>query len=202
MASDRKNQILQEATRLFSHFGYDRVTVKQLAEACGISEPALYRHFESKDSIYDAVLDSLVDKLDFHSIFTRLEKTTYLDQIMFGLAEHIMEFFESHKESYRLLLYSTLREHAKARQVYRALRVPYVDFLKAQLDRLYNARLIKAKNNEITARCFIGMVFDCALNASMWKGFYGTTYAGSEVMENNIPIYIDGLKMTPESTSG
>ena len=60
---DRKTQILTEATRLFSEYGYDKVTIKTLAEACGITEPALYRHYKSKDDIYDTVLDSLEERL-------------------------------------------------------------------------------------------------------------------------------------------
>ena len=35
--SERKKQILTEATRLFSKDGYDKVTVKDLAQACGIT---------------------------------------------------------------------------------------------------------------------------------------------------------------------
>jgi hypothetical protein len=68
-----------------------------------------------------------------------------------------------------------------------------VQFLTAQLDRLYAAGRIKQRNNEITARCFVGMVFDCALSATMWRGFLGKTYKPEEVMANNVPIFADGL---------
>ena len=71
---DRKAQILSEATKLFSEFGYDKVTIKILANACGITEPALYRHYVSKDAIYDAVLDTIEKRiLPVESIFNALE---------------------------------------------------------------------------------------------------------------------------------
>ena len=62
---DRKLQILQFATEAFSRDGYDKVTVKQLADRCGITEPAIYRHFASKDAIYIGVLESLRDRLQY-----------------------------------------------------------------------------------------------------------------------------------------
>ncbi len=192
-SEDRKNQILQEATRLFSRNGYDHVTIKELADACGITEPALYRYFPSKESLYDAVLDSIPSLLKNQELFDRLEGRAELPDILFSLAEQIIEFFTKNRELYRLMLYSTLREHAKGRETFRAIRGPYVMFLIRQLDRLSAAGRIVPKNNEITARCFVGMVFDCALNSILWKGFLGRTYVPDEVITNNIPIFIQGL---------
>jgi len=193
MSSDRKHQIIAESLRLFGRHGYDKVTVKQLADACGITEPALYRHFASKEAIYNAVLDSLKSFQNYAELFTRLERETDLRVILKELAGHIWTFFTAHREIYRLLLYSTLGEHDRAREVFRDIRGPYVQFLTAQLDRLYAAGRIKQRNNEITARCFVGMVFDCALSATMWRGFLGKTYKPEEVMANNVPIFADGL---------
>ncbi|MEZ5358101.1 MAG: TetR/AcrR family transcriptional regulator [Candidatus Zixiibacteriota bacterium] len=193
MAGERKAQILQEATRLFSHFGYDKVTIKQLAEACGITEPALYRHYESKEAIYDDVLDSLKKLQNHEELFASLDHVDNLEDLLKGLASHLLNFFKTHHELYRLLLYSTLREHRKARQVFREVRGPYVEFLIEQFNRLYEMGQIVQKNNEITARCFVGMVFDCAMGASLWRGYQGRTYKPEEVIDNNVPIFIKGL---------
>jgi len=194
MVGQRKQQIINEATRLFSRMGYDRVTVKQLGEICGITEPAIYRHFESKDAIYDAVLDSLESRMDTEALFAKLGKEMDVEQLLFGLATHVIDFFTEHDELYRLLLYSALKEHTKARHVYDVIRGTYVHFLQAQFDRLYEQGLIVRKNNEITARCFIGMVFDCALSRTLWRGMQGEVYAPNDVVSNNVPIYARGLK--------
>lgn len=190
---DRKSQIINEAKRLFGRHGYDGVTIKQLAEACGITEPALYRHFPSKEEIYNAVLDSLKMLLDYQQLFDRLEDENDLQIVMSQLAAHILDFFNRHREMYRLLLYSTLREHSKARKVFREIRGPYAKFLAGRLDRLYAEGVIKKKNNEITARCFVGMVFDCALGSTLWKGFQGKNYLPEEIIANNVPIFVGGL---------
>lgn len=193
MAGERKEQIIREAMRLFGHYGYDSVTIKQLAEACGITEPALYRHFPSKEEIYGAVLDSLKSILNYNELFERLDNETEPGVILTEMASHILDFFNLHRETYRLLLYSTLREHAKGRKLFREIRGPYVKFLTTRLDRLYSEGKIVKKNNEITARCFVGMVFDCALGATLWKGFQGKTYQPADIIANNVPIFVRGL---------
>ena len=102
---DRKKQILTEATRLFSEFGYDKVTIKVLAEACGITEPALYRHYKSKEAIYDKVLDKIEERLGGYEIFEILEKENNLEALLKGFATHIIDYFSKNEDIYRLLLF-------------------------------------------------------------------------------------------------
>lgn len=192
--SDRKEQIVTEATSLFSSRGYDKVSIKDLAAACGISEPALYRHFESKEDIYNAVLDSVEDRLNYQELFDKLADEEDIEVLLKNLSTHIIEFFTDNADLYRLLLYSALRGHHRAKQIFRLVRGAYVRFLMQQLDRLYAKKLIVKKNNEITARCFIGMVFDCALGTTLWRGFQGKLFDPLDIVQNNIPIYARGLR--------
>ncbi len=194
-AIDRKAQIIQEATRLFGSEEYDRVTIKQLAQSCGVTEPAIYRHFTSKEEIYEAVLQSLRTRLQTETLFTKLSSSDSVEEILLGLAKHIIDYFVVNPEVQRLLLYSTLRNHARGRQVFDAIRGTYVRFLTQQLDRLFEKGLIVRKNNEITARCFVGMVFDCALSVTLWRGMSGKNYQPTDVIENNVPIYARGLRV-------
>ena len=191
---DRKAQILKEATRLFSEFGYDKVTIKILADACGITEPALYRHYTSKDAIYDSVLDSIELRLkENDQIFVDMGTISVFDKFLKEYADHIIFYFSKNEDLYRLLLFAALRDHNKAKRVYQSIRGRYVKFLVERLDWFYTDGQIIEKNNEITARCFTGMVFDCALGVTLWRGMQGKIFKPEEVVANNVPIYIRGL---------
>ncbi len=192
---DRKAEIIRNATVLFSQDGFDRVTVKRLAHAVGISEPALYRHFVSKEAIYEAVLESIKDRLEYTELFERLDDETDIEVILSSMAYHIIDFFTANIDLYRLLLYSALRGHEKAKHVFQIVRGTYIKYLKKQLDRLQTGGHIVEKNNDIIARCFIGMVFDCSLGSTLWRGFQGKVHKPTEVVNNNIPIYVRGLKV-------
>ena len=52
----RRDQILETAAELFAAKGFHGVSVGQIGKACGISGPALYKHFESKDAVLAAML--------------------------------------------------------------------------------------------------------------------------------------------------
>jgi AcrR family transcriptional regulator len=195
---NRKSQILQLATEAFSRDGYDKVTVKQLADGCGITEPAIYRHFESKDAIYIAVLESLRHRLDFQAFFAQLEQETDVETLLRSIAKHIIAFYTENADIYRLLLYAALRGHDRAKRIFELIRGTYVRFLTKQFDRLLQEGQIIEKQNEITARCFVGMVFDCAMGNSLWKGLQGHAYAPEETVDNNVPIYVRGLS-TPNA---
>lgn len=54
-----KERILLEALKLFSQFGYEAVSVEQIAKAVGIKAPSLYKHYKSKQHIFDAIFDEM-----------------------------------------------------------------------------------------------------------------------------------------------
>lgn len=58
-----RDRILTEAARLLVAGGYQGISMREIAEACGISKPALYYHFEDKESLVLAVLEGYLEKV-------------------------------------------------------------------------------------------------------------------------------------------
>ena len=56
LSQDTREKIKNAAKKLFSEHGYAAVTTKKIAEGAGISEVTLYRHFESKRSLFNAIV--------------------------------------------------------------------------------------------------------------------------------------------------
>jgi AcrR family transcriptional regulator len=59
----RRDQILATAAELFAQRGYHGVSVADLGAACGISGPALYKHFSSKQAMLAEMLVSISEEL-------------------------------------------------------------------------------------------------------------------------------------------
>jgi AcrR family transcriptional regulator len=57
--ADRKRQLLAHAKQLFVTLGYHDTTTEKIAGAAGVSEPVLYRHFESKKALFLEVLKEI-----------------------------------------------------------------------------------------------------------------------------------------------
>lgn len=56
-AAKRREQLLDHAAEIFSKHGYARATTAQLAKAAGVTEPIIYRHFESKRDLFIALIE-------------------------------------------------------------------------------------------------------------------------------------------------
>lgn len=56
-APERRRELVEAALRVFSQGSYAGATTAEIAREAGVSEPILYRHFDSKRSLYIACLD-------------------------------------------------------------------------------------------------------------------------------------------------
>ena len=59
MAKDTKGRFLEAALEMFSQNGYAGTNIRELSASLGLGKSSLYRHFESKDEIWDAMLDEM-----------------------------------------------------------------------------------------------------------------------------------------------
>ena len=68
-----KQEILDAALELFSVQGYEAASISQLAEAVGIRKASLYSHFENKQAILDALIQTTMEEYEKHSIFANAD---------------------------------------------------------------------------------------------------------------------------------
>ena len=73
MAKDTRERILSAALDLFSRNGYSGTNIRELTASLGLVKSSIYRHFQSKEAIWNALLD---------------EMTAYYDE-RFGSPEHL-----------------------------------------------------------------------------------------------------------------
>ena len=71
----RRVAIVKAVLPVFARQGFANTTTRELAEAAGVSEALLYKHFPSKDSIYEEI-----QKLGCKDRDPKLEKLATLDR--------------------------------------------------------------------------------------------------------------------------
>lgn len=82
-----KDRILEAALDLFSVNGFEGVSVKQIAGAVGIKDSSLYKHFSSKQAIYDTLLAEMN---------ARFEETIAVYKLPQGEIKKIAKEYGSH----------------------------------------------------------------------------------------------------------
>ena len=60
MAKDTKERILAAALDMFSQNGYAGTNIRELAAAVGLVKSSMYKHFESKEEIWNVLLDQMI----------------------------------------------------------------------------------------------------------------------------------------------
>ncbi|WP_063059301.1 TetR/AcrR family transcriptional regulator [Nocardia sienata] len=71
---DTKRAILDAAVRLFVAKGFEETSLREIADAVGITKPSLYYHFASKLELLVAIVDPLLD--DLRALADEVEQMT------------------------------------------------------------------------------------------------------------------------------
>ena len=59
MAKDTKERILTAALEMFSQKGYEGTNIRELSASLGLVKSGIYKHYESKEEIWNALLDMM-----------------------------------------------------------------------------------------------------------------------------------------------
>ncbi|WP_151083821.1 TetR/AcrR family transcriptional regulator [Nocardioides cynanchi] len=132
----RREQILDTAAELFAARGFHGVSVGELGRACGITGPALYKHFPSKDAVLAEMLVSISERLLAEGR-DRVARADDADSAVEALVAWHIDFALRH----RALIVVQDRDWQslppEARERVRALQREYVDVWAAQLRRVH-----------------------------------------------------------------
>lgn len=60
MASDTKERILEAALEMFSQKGYAGTNIRELSASLGLVKSGVYKHYESKEAIWNALLNEMI----------------------------------------------------------------------------------------------------------------------------------------------
>jgi len=92
-SADRRIGIINAALRVFVEKGFYRTTTRELAEAAGVSEALLFKHFPSKEALYSAIQKSCF-KEEGSKVHQRLESlepsTSALVFLVRDLVSHVL----------------------------------------------------------------------------------------------------------------
>lgn len=139
IVTPRRQQILDIAAELFAARGFHGVSVAELGSACGISGPALYKHFESKDAMLAEMLVAISETLLAEGR-SRAASAAGPREALEALVEWHIQFAIDHRS---LIVvqdrdWSSLPDEARERV--RALQRAYVDVWATQI-RLHDPSL-------------------------------------------------------------
>lgn len=166
-----KEKIIDKALKLFSQYGFDAVSVRDIAKEVGIKDSSLYNHFASKQEIFDTIVEVC---------FERAKNYFRQQQIPFSIGEDVScfshcnfedlvakivdtfrYFFEDeYNQMFRKLLLLSQFQSEKIQQIYRQLYFEYpVQFQSNLFAVLIQLGEFKKEDPYTMAMDFYGAIF-------------------------------------------
>jgi len=170
-AEERRLQILRVAVSLFSQRGFVGTTTKEIAQAAGVSEAMVFRHFATKQELYSAILDHKAcsgDTMDPEAIVAEALQEKDDRAVFERLALGALEHHECDPEFQRLLLHAALEGHELAQMFFEKFVRRVYELLGNYVAERQRDGAMVAMDPAIVVRAFIGMVIHHSLNNNLW----------------------------------
>ncbi|MEE6257129.1 TetR/AcrR family transcriptional regulator [Plantactinospora sonchi] len=104
---DTRSRIQQVALELFTEQGYEKTSLREIAERLGVTKAALYYHFKSKDDIVDSFVADRINRLDqlidwaarqpTDAASRRATLRRYAEEFFGNEGQSVMRFFEQNQ---------------------------------------------------------------------------------------------------------
>ena len=184
--STTKEQLLKATLKLISEKGYLGATTREIAQEAGVTELTLFRHFGSKERLFEALLNSYTFLPMLRDLLPELTELSSEDALRLLATRFLLSLKE--RKSMVKILYSEVNVYPeKVRKVYHT----FINEVKATLAGYFNTlqRQGKLRNisPEMAAQVFHGLVFSY-FRAEEIMGKTGMT---KKKMDKDVRDFID-----------
>lgn len=168
----KKEEILSIALGLFAKNGFDATSMSDIAKPLNISKAALYKHFESKQQIFDLIIHeanmqfkAYTDKLSVHFIEARKDISTFQNITGEDLADKVISLvkYTLHDDYIRKVRHMITLEQFRTSELSQMYNTRYVygllDYHTALFEELIKAGVIKEDDSAQLALYFCAPIF-------------------------------------------
>lgn len=203
MTGDKRREvILATAVSLFSQRGFKGTTTKEIARAAGVSEAMVFRHFENKDALYEAILDTKgcqdgVRRFPWEENETLKKAIAEKDDlaVFYNIALDALNKHQADVAFMRLLFYSALEEHELAERFFNEFIERVYQFIGGYIAERQQDGAFREVNPRIAVRSFLGMLIHHSLNTILWDKRLLILDISNEVAAKNFAeILLGGIK--------
>ncbi len=152
---ETKTRIMQSAMRLFAKRGFDATTTKELAEASGVAEGTLFRHFANKKAILiEVATQGWIDLLtDLLTELSEMASYKAVAQVMRHRMMHMRENVDLLRVCFiEVQFHEDLRDRIQAEVIEKMTDVAEAFFQTAMDQGIY-----RQQDPRLVARVFLGM---------------------------------------------
>lgn len=189
----RHDEILEAAICLFARRGYSETDTQLLADKLGVGKGTLYRYFPSKEALFLAAADRVMQNLRAHIDAAIADSTDPLDRITVAIRA-FLEFFADHPEGVELLIQE--RAQFKDRK-----KPTYFEHREANIERwraLYRSLIAEGRVRPIPVERITDVISDLLYGTIFTNYFAGPRKSVADQADDIIDVVFNGILTEPE----
>lgn len=153
-----RERILEAALGLFSKKGFLGATTRQIAEEARTAEVTLFRHFASKEKLFEEVINTYTFLPALRELLPEVEKMTYRDALL-RIARRYLDALAMRGDLVRIMQSEVRRYPDTVHRVYEVFIEEMFGTLASYLARMQQKGALRSFDSVLGARAFLGLFF-------------------------------------------
>ncbi|CAM5267125.1 TetR/AcrR family transcriptional regulator [Bacillus safensis] len=192
MSVDRRQMILDGATKAFTQFGYKATTMDLVAKLANVGKGTIYTFFKNKEELFDEIFTSLLMEMRKIADEAMDEEKSFSENLHLALFA-ILEFRKNHQLTIKIFQESAELGTSAVKEMIEKMEQMIIRYIKTKVKEAIDKGDIKPCDPELTAfvmvKLYIALIFD-------WEKRY-EPLTKEEVAESLELYVLKGLLVAP-----
>ena len=127
----KKEEIIEKAREIFSRTPFEGVSMNEIARSLGVTKPALYYHFKSKEEIYKKAIEESI--LKFKKTISKITEEKKPERMLEEIIERYFSFVLKEKNFIRILFYNFSSPSKKIKKYLKSSRQEFLKEIEKKL---------------------------------------------------------------------
>jgi AcrR family transcriptional regulator len=192
----RRRQVISAAMRLFSSKGFDGTSTREIAQVAGINEALIFRHFQTKEDLYWAVVSSRIEAAGRQEKIREYLRAPHLDarEVLAAIAENLLDRTSEDADLTRLLLFSALRNSELSENFFRTYMAGIYEALASFIRQGIRKGQFRKADPMLAARGFMGMISSHILLEELLGGSRNT-FTPRDLGRQLADLWLNGMSL-------
>jgi len=163
MSIDRKQQILEAATKSFSQFGYKGTTMDLVSKLANVGKGTIYTFYKNKEELFSEIIDRLLLDMKVAADEAFNSQRPFVDSVHQALYS-ILEFRKTHQLTIKLFQESQELGTPTVNEGVRKVEEMVLHYIKQKIIEAIDRKELKQCDPELTAfiilKLYVSLIFD------------------------------------------
>lgn len=157
-SASTRDKILETALKLFSAKGYMGATTREIAKEAGVAEVTLFRHFPSKELLFEEMITTNSFLLELKGLLPEVKELSY-ENALAAIASRFLDTLHARKDIIKVMQSEMQRYPEKILVVYHAFLDEVFKELASYFVEMRKKGVVRSFDADFGARAFLGMFF-------------------------------------------